>query len=169
MAAEIRITGSEAEIKVICQALLNTGFQFTSEELQYPRRNEPERFSMYLNDIEPPTPYRENSLDIERLASLVRKKRGSRGLRETAAESGQLSPSTLSRVENGKIPDLETFLALCNWLGISPAEFFNTEKDRQANTPEAIALHLQADPHLDPAIANALAALIKAAYRDLLS
>lgn len=57
-------------------------------------------------------------LDIERLASLVRSKRGSRGLRETAKEIGNVSPSTLSRVENGKTPDMDTFLAICDWLEV---------------------------------------------------
>lgn len=106
-------------------------------------------------------------LDIERLASLVRKQRGSRGLRETAAEIGNVSPSTLSRVESGKMPDMETFLALCNWLQVPPAELFRTTDADQLNTPEAIAIQLRADKNLDPAIANALASLVKAAYRDL--
>ncbi|MGF1959342.1 MAG: hypothetical protein RMX99_007400 [Aulosira sp. DedVER01a] len=35
------------------------------------------------------------------------------------------------------------------------------------NTPEAIAIQLRADKNLDPAIANALASLVKAAYQDL--
>lgn len=33
--------------------------------------------------------------------------------------------------------------------------------------PEALAIQLRADKNLDPATANALAALVKAAYRDL--
>ncbi|MEH1802141.1 MAG: helix-turn-helix transcriptional regulator [Nostoc sp.] len=109
-------------------------------------------------------------LDLETLASLVRKKRGSKGLREAAteiAELGSASPSTLSRVENGKMPDMETFLALCNWLQVPPAEFFKNTEEVQLSTPDAIAIQLQADNNLDPAIANALASLIKAAYRDL--
>ena len=106
-------------------------------------------------------------LDIERLASLVRKKRGSRGLRETAAEIGNVSPSTLSRVESGKMPDMETLLFLCNWLEVPPAKLFRTTQEDQLDTPEAIAIQLRADKNLDPAIANALASLVKAAYRDL--
>jgi transcriptional regulator with XRE-family HTH domain len=106
-------------------------------------------------------------LDIERLASLVRKKRGSRGLRETSVEIGNVSPSTLSRVESGRMPDMETFLALCNWLQVPPAELFRTTEEDQPDTPEAIAIQLRADKKLDPAIANALASLVKAAYRDL--
>ena len=107
-------------------------------------------------------------LDTERLASLVRGKRGSRGLRDTAKEIGNVSPSTISRVENGKTPDMETFLALCDWLEVPPAELIkNTEDEEDLDTPEAITIQLRADKNLDPAIANALASLVKAAYKDL--
>ncbi|MGL5880887.1 MAG: helix-turn-helix domain-containing protein [Xenococcaceae cyanobacterium] len=108
-------------------------------------------------------------LDTERLANLVRGKRGSRGLRETAKEIGNVSPSTISRVENGKVPDMDTFLALCDWLEVPPAELIkNTENEENTlNTPEAITIQLRADKNLDPAIANALASLVKAAYKDL--
>lgn len=107
-------------------------------------------------------------LDTERLANLVRSKRGSRGLRETAIAIGNVSPSTISRVENGKIPDMDTFLALCDWLEVPPAELIkNTEGEEALDTPEAITIQLRADKNLDPAIANALASLVKAAYKDL--
>lgn len=107
-------------------------------------------------------------LDIERLANLVRSKRGSRGLRETAEDIGDVSPSTISRVENGKTPDIDTFLALCDWLEVPPAELIkNTQAEVVLDTPEAIAIQLRADKKLDPAIALALASLVKAAYKDL--
>ena len=76
------------------------------------------------------------------------------------------NPSTLSRVESGKMPDMETFLALCNWLEVPPAELFRNMEDH-LDTPEMIAIQLRADKNLDPAIANALASLVKAAYHDL--
>ena len=41
------------------------------------------------------------------------------GIREAALEVG-VSPATLSRVENAKIPDLETFGKICAWLGDDP-------------------------------------------------
>lgn len=107
-------------------------------------------------------------LDMEKLANLVRNKRLTRGLRETAKEIGNVSPSTISRVENGKIPDMDTFLALCDWLEVPPAELIkNTTGEEALNTPEAITIQLRADKNLDPAIANALASLVKAAYKDL--
>ncbi len=108
-------------------------------------------------------------LDMERLARLVRTKRGSRGLRETASEIGNVSPSTLSRVESGKMPDLEIFLLLCDWLQVSAAELIRNTEEPLATlgTPEAIAIQLRADKNLEPAIASALASLVKAAYQDL--
>ncbi|MEH2372859.1 hypothetical protein [Nostoc sp.] len=44
---------------------------------------------------------------------------------------------------------------------------FRTSQEDQLDTPEKIAIQLRADKNLDPAIANALASLVKAAYRDL--
>jgi transcriptional regulator with XRE-family HTH domain len=63
-----------------------------------------------------------NYLDIERLASLTRSKRGERGLKEVAREAGISSPSAIFRVEEGKIPDMATFQALCVWLNIPPTD-----------------------------------------------
>ena len=64
-----------------------------------------------------------SSLDTQRLATLVRTKRGPRGLREIAQEIGNVSPATLSRIENGKMLDVETFLSICDWLQIEPQQF----------------------------------------------
>ncbi|MHC5827480.1 MAG: helix-turn-helix domain-containing protein, partial [Nostoc sp.] len=85
---------------------------------------------------------------------------------EAALEIG-VSPSTLSRVERGQPPDLSSFTALCNWLDIPPSALFNNSEDKPLSVPEAIALQLQSDKNLDPATANILAILIKAAYREL--
>ena len=110
------------------------------------------------------------NLDTALLAAMVKTKRGSKGLRDTAKEIGNISSSTLSRVENGKMPDMETFLLLCNWLQASPYELFKKTEESEAssgfNTLETIEIQLRASKKLDPAIANALAELVKAAYRD---
>ena len=107
-----------------------------------------------------------NYLDTEKLASLVRSKRGTRGLRDTAKEIGNVSPSTLSRVENGNIPDMDTFLALCDWLEVPSRDLIqNTEEKEDLETPEKIAIILRGDKNLDPAIANVLASLVKVGYQ----
>lgn len=107
-------------------------------------------------------------LDMDRLARLVKTKRASKGLREVATEIGNVSPSTLSRVENGRVPDMETFLLLCDWLGIAPAEFFAGDVSAEERSPAAsIEIQLRADKNLDPVTANALATIVRAAYQEL--
>lgn len=111
----------------------------------------------------------QSQLDVARLATMVRTKRATRGLREIAAEIGNVSPSTLSRVENGRVPDMETFLLLCDWLEVAPAEFFRSGEDSppEKTSAESIALQLRADKNLDPTTANTLATIIQAAYQEL--
>ncbi|NET48037.1 MAG: helix-turn-helix transcriptional regulator, partial [Merismopedia sp. SIO2A8] len=81
--------------------------------------------------------------------------------------------STLSRVENGKMPDMETFLALCDWLEVPPASLIKNDENKSEadesnlDASEALAIQLRADKNLDPATANALAELVKAAYANL--
>lgn len=46
------------------------------------------------------------------------------GLREAATIIGA-SPSTLSRIENSKLCDVETFAKCCIWLETKPEKYFN--------------------------------------------
>lgn len=48
------------------------------------------------------------------------------GLREVAKKIN-VSAATLSRVENGGTPEMETFLKICHWLGSLPREFIQTK------------------------------------------
>lgn len=114
-------------------------------------------------------------LDIQSLARLTRNKRGNNGLRATAQECC-ISASTLSRVEREQVPDISSFLALCDWLEVSPARLFKNSVDQQQgerspddeltlSKADTLALRVRADSRLDPATANVLATLIKAAYK----
>ncbi len=62
--------------------------------------------------------------DQARMIGLIRLKRGSQGLRAIATELG-ISASTLSRIERGHTPDIETFARLCQWLEVSMDSLFN--------------------------------------------
>lgn len=64
------------------------------------------------------------TLDYEGLAQAVRAKRGDSSLREVVRET-TVTASTLSRIERalGDYPDLETYINLCDWLGV-PLEKF---------------------------------------------
>lgn len=111
-----------------------------------------------------------HELDVSTLATLVRSKRAGRGLREVADEIGEVSPSTLSRVENEKAPDMSTFLRLCDWLQVPPAQLLLDREGPAAalpDTSEQIELLLRSDSKLDPSTANTLAAIIKATYQTL--
>ena len=120
----------------------------------------------------------ETRLALEKLAALVKAKRGKNGLRKTAKEIGEISASTLSRIEQGKMPDMETFIRLCDWLEVKPDQFFENPSKKSIDnnesqlpvispnmtTPEIVEVHLRADRELNPETANALANMVKAAY-----
>ena len=107
-------------------------------------------------------------LNTEKLAAMVRAKRGRLGLRDAAKQIGNVSASTLSRVEQGKVPDLETFFDLCKWLDVRPDEFSSigseTTKETKTTTPETIEVHLRADRTLAPDTVDALVTMIRLAY-----
>jgi transcriptional regulator with XRE-family HTH domain len=110
---------------------------------------------------------RRNTLNILRFSKLLIEKRGERGVRDFARELG-ISPATLSRIERGNLPDLETFGKLCSVLKIDPAEMLEIE-GLEAKAPLAMtrmgvtAVHFRADAHYTPQAAQDLAALILAA------
>jgi transcriptional regulator with XRE-family HTH domain len=113
------------------------------------------------------------TVDTQRLAALVRAKRGKHGLRETAKAIGGLSASTLSRIEQGNVPDLDTFLRLCAWLNVAPADLApalgNADTARSAvpsSPTEAIEFHLRADRTLPPATAEALITMVRLAFEQ---
>lgn len=56
------------------------------------------------------------------LAGLLAKRRGSMGIRAAAAEIG-ISPTTLSRIERGNVPDMGTLHKVCLWIGEDPIKF----------------------------------------------
>lgn len=61
-------------------------------------------------------------LSLSKLGTMVRTKRGKAILRDAAEVIG-ISPATLMRVENGRVPDVVTFGKICNWLGVNPGDF----------------------------------------------
>lgn len=53
----------------------------------------------------------------------TRHERG-KSLRDVAAETGTTA-STLSRIEHGSVPEIETFATLCSWMSVDPSQFFS--------------------------------------------
>jgi transcriptional regulator with XRE-family HTH domain len=104
------------------------------------------------------------ALPIDELGRLIVAKRGGRGVRATAMDIG-ISPATLSRVENGHMPDLETFAKICQWLERDPREFLGMAVEENT-TPKAV-VHFRKKKTVVRETANALGELILAAQRAI--
>jgi transcriptional regulator with XRE-family HTH domain len=105
------------------------------------------------------------ALTIGDFGRLLAEKRGTRGVRAAAAEA-EVSSATFSRVENGHMPDLQTFAKLCKWLGRDPREFLGMETDRPKSSARAV-VHFRKKKTIQMETANALAELILAAQRAM--
>lgn len=103
------------------------------------------------------------ALPIAELGRLIARKRGSRGIRAAALEA-DVSPATLSRVENGNVPDLATFAKICRWLEVDPSRFLGGAGD-DAQQPRPAVVHFRKSKTVSPETANSLGALILAAQR----
>lgn len=99
-------------------------------------------------------------LPIEELGRLIVARRGGRGIRAAAQDVG-ISPATLSRIENGNMPDLETFAKICRWLDRDPREFLGFEVNEE-RTARAV-VHFRKKKSVSQETATALGELILAA------
>jgi transcriptional regulator with XRE-family HTH domain len=82
------------------------------------------------------------------------------------AEQAEVPASTLTRMSQGRRPDVDSLSALCRWSGLSSDDFMQmgSGKRPKAEPLAEITAHLRADPNLSKEAAKALEALIKAAY-----
>ncbi len=87
--------------------------------------------------------------------------------KQVDAETG-VSASTLTRMAQGRKPDAASLAALSAWAGLNPSDF--VQAPYKAPRPEAMAqisTLLRADPNLDSEAANAVEAIVRAAYERL--
>ncbi|MEQ8255046.1 MULTISPECIES: helix-turn-helix domain-containing protein [Roseovarius] len=61
-------------------------------------------------------------MELGDIGNLLARRRGNMGVRAAAREIG-ISPSTLSRIENGHVPDVATLEKVCAWLGEDTSKF----------------------------------------------
>src|SRR5579859_6699288 len=115
-------------------------------------------------------PMPQSRLDVDALYVTLDSERRQRGLswRQLAQEAG-VGPSTLSRMAQGNRPDVDSFVALVQWLGM-PAEQFmrggagGAAGGRQASaSAQAVASLLRADKNLDADSAAAIDDILQAA------
>lgn len=104
---------------------------------------------------------------LETLGQLIVEKRGQTGVRAAAREIG-ISPATLSRVENGHLPDLENFRLICKWLDVEPNRILGFDSAKRPAARELRAsVHFRKQKTSSPETAAALARLILHVQRAL--
>jgi transcriptional regulator with XRE-family HTH domain len=108
---------------------------------------------------------------MEELSIRVREKRGGLGIRE-AAEQAKVSPATLSRVETGKMPDLDTFTKLCTWLEVDPNTLLGVKRLPSSamgfsDATGQVFAHFRAKKTMNAATSTHLAKLIQAINKEL--
>lgn len=88
--------------------------------------------------------------------------------KQVASGSG-VSASTLTRMAQGKRPDVNSLAALCAWSGLDADDFVRSLDDKRPE-PEPLAMistYLRGDRNLSPEAATALEELIKITYERL--
>ena len=107
-------------------------------------------------------------LTIQDLGRLLKDRRKTKGIGlRTAAEQSGVSFNTLSRVERGHVPDLETFTRVARWIGRSPADFLGQVSVTPDSTPDRIEAHLRGDRALSPVAAGRIAGIVREFYSQL--
>ena len=114
---------------------------------------------------------RTSRFDVAALHAALDAQRRSRRLtwKDVATESG-VSASTLTRLSQGRQPDVNSLAALTAWLGMSADDFMRSGSVAKFGAPSPLAQIssiIHRDPHLSPEGIAALDEMIKATYTRL--
>ena len=100
------------------------------------------------------------ALDAQRIAQELTWK-------QVAGQAG-VSPSTLTRMSQGRRPDVDSLAALCSWAGLDTDEYYVVDGRPGVQEPLAnVVGYLRADRNLTPDAAEAIERLMKTAYDTL--
>lgn len=112
----------------------------------------------------------ETTVDVAALyAALDRRRQAADASWREIAQKLEISPSTFTRLAQGRRPDVDTFATLLRWLGM-PADMFmrpsTPSAAQQQSEPMAmISSYLRSARNLSEDDARALEDVIQAAYR----
>ena len=113
---------------------------------------------------------RHGQFDAEGFYSALDSERVARRLfwKDVARGAG-VSPSTLTRMAQGRRPDVDTMAALASWSGLNTDDFVRRPRSSpsEAESLAQITAHLRADAQLTPKAANAIEAVLRTAYDQL--
>jgi len=114
----------------------------------------------------------QHEINVNALGEAIQRQREAKKLtvRAVAEQMESVSPSTLSRIERGSLPDLDTYMRICRWLNVDPAHFATepigrTQSENKTElNKEDIIVHLRADKLLNQQTRDALITMIEVAY-----
>ena len=110
----------------------------------------------------------EPALDVSALYGALDERRRSLAISwRHLAKEARISPSTLTRMAQGRRPDVDSFAALTSWLG-QPADLFlgrvSTGQPRDEEPLAVISGLLRARKDLSPESVDAIEDIVRAAY-----
>jgi len=105
---------------------------------------------------------------MEDLGKRVSRYRGSMGIRAAAREI-EISPTTLSRIEHGHVPDLKTLQKICDWMSEDPADFIGGGAQPVEQDKPAAQIAFKKKSAVSPATSKSLAKLIELASQQFTS
>ncbi len=110
-----------------------------------------------------------DNFDVEAFHAALDSQRLATGMtwKEVAEEAG-VSASTLTRMAQGKRPDVDGLAALLKWSGLQAEMFIRKQKGDAKKTAEPLAqitAVLRADKSLSKESAEAIEQILKAAYK----
>lgn len=83
------------------------------------------------------------------------------------AREARVSPSTLTRLGQGRRPDVDSMARLISWAGLDTDDFIRGSRPQPTeNVLARLPAYLRADPNLSEESARSLEAIIKAAYEE---
>jgi transcriptional regulator with XRE-family HTH domain len=88
--------------------------------------------------------------------------------KQVAADAG-ISASTLTRMSQGRRPDVDGLASLLSWSGLDADDFIRdeTEEHEEPETLARISTYLRADPRLSNESAHAIEQIISVAYDQM--
>jgi transcriptional regulator with XRE-family HTH domain len=109
---------------------------------------------------------RDRPFDNDAFFAALDAERVSRGMHwKAVASEARISASTLTRIGQGRRPDVDSFAALTAWAGLEPERFFRSpDVTSQPSTLSGISVLLRCDPRLSSDAATAIEELVKATY-----
>jgi len=108
-------------------------------------------------------------VDVDALVAALDAQRRAQNLswRKLAYSAG-VSPSTLTRMQQGKLPDVNTFTSLTRWLKLPAEQFLMQARPGKRGDPHPLAVAstlLRGKREMSPKAIRALEELVQAAFK----